>query len=115
MSAYGRGRPKHWAKHGTKLPPGTAGEYRIVNRETGKPVYIGESGDLQRRLNQHTRTSQKPSTTDKSQLYDPVKHEVRYQLAKPHTSPEDRRQHERASIAKHRPLWNRDRGGSGRK
>lgn len=115
MSVFGVGRPRRWQKHGAKLPPGTAGEYRIVSIETGKPEYIGESGDLQRRLNQHTRGSQKPSQTDKSHLFDPLKHEVRYQVAKRGASVESRREHERASIAKHRPPWNRDQGGSGRK
>ena len=115
MSVYGAGRPRRWAKRGAKLPPGTAGEYRIVDTETGKPEYIGETKDLQRRLNQHTRATTKPSRTNKSDRYDSAKHEICYQVANPLASAEQRREHERASIARHRPPWNADRGGSGRK
>ena len=115
MSAYGVGGLKRWQKRGDKLPPDTAGEYRIVDIGTGTPQYIGESGDLQRRLNQHTRTARKPAKTDKSHLFDPLRHEIRYQVAKHGVSVESRREHERASIAKHGPPWNRDQGGSGRR
>ena len=111
---YGSGRAKRWVKGGTRLPPGTTGEYRIVNNETGKPNYIGESGDLERRLNQHTRKG-KARTTDKSHLYDPTKHEIVYQVAKPGASNEARREHEKRKIAEHAPAWNLDRGGSGRR
>ena len=51
---YEPGRPKRWKKGDTRLPPGTAGEYRILDRKTGKVKYIGEARDLQRRLYQHT-------------------------------------------------------------
>ncbi len=111
---YGPGRAKRWVKGGTRLPPGTAGEYRIVKKETGKPHYIGESGDLERRLNQHTRMG-KAGTTDKSHLYDASKHEITYQVAKAGASTEARREHERRKIAEHAPSWNLDRGGSGRR
>ena len=111
---YGPGRAKRWAKGITRLPPGTAGEYRIVSKESGKPNYIGESKDLQCRLNQHTRIG-KASTTDKSHLYDPTKHEIVYQVAKPDASTEARREHEKRKIAEHAPSWNLDRGGSGRR
>ena len=114
-SPYGRGRPRRWVKGRTKLPPGTAGEYRIVSKETGNVEYVGESGDLEHRLNQHTRRTSRRSATDKSGLYDPAKHEIFFQVAKPGTSTETRRAHEKRKIAEHEPSWNRDRGGSGRK
>lgn len=111
---YGPGRAKRWVKGSTRLPPGTAGEYRIVNKETGNPAYIGESGDLESRLNQHTRRG-KARNTDKSHLYDPTRHEVVYYVAKPGATTEARREHEKRKIAEHAPPWNQDRGGSGRK
>ena len=111
---YGPGRAKDWVKGSTKLPAGTAGEYRIVSKETGKPTYIGESGDLESRLNQHTRRG-KPRTTDKSHLYDPTKHRIAYQVARPGASTEARREHEKRKIAEHAPSWNKDGGGSGRR
>ena len=52
---YGPGRPKRWEKGKSRIPPGTAGEYRIRDKETGAVKYVGETKDLQRRLNQHTR------------------------------------------------------------
>lgn len=114
-SPYRPGRPRRWEKGKTKLPPGSAGEYRIVDKESGKPVYIGESGNLQARLNQHTRQTQNPTRTDKSSRNNPKKHRVDYQLAKPGASTEARRKHERSKIAQHKPPWNKDAGGSGRK
>ncbi|MCY3701512.1 MAG: GIY-YIG nuclease family protein [Rhodospirillales bacterium] len=86
-----------------------------MDKNSGKLVYIGESGDLQSRLNQHTRQAQKPTRTDKSDLYNPKKHRVDYKLAKPDAAAEQRRKHERSKIAQHRPPWNKDGGGSGRK
>ena len=114
-SAYGPGRPRRWEKGKTKLPPGTAGEYRIVNKDTRDPEYIGESKDLQRRLNQHTRRTQKPTRTDKSHLYDREKHNIEFKQAKPGASSSARRKHEKTKIAQHRPSLNQDGGGSGRK
>lgn len=112
---YGPGRPKRWLRGRTKLPTGTAGEYRIVSRRTGRPKYIGESGDLQRRLNEHTRRPTFATSRDKSHLYDPSKHEIVYQVAISGASTTARRTHEKNKIAEHAPSWNLDCGGSGRK
>ncbi len=116
---YESGRPKHWKKGDTKLPAGTAGEYRIVDKETRENKYIGESRDLQRRLNQHTRkqrcANESTVNTDKSHLYDSTKHEIVYQRAKAGASTEARRKHEKQKIAKHDPSWNKNKGGGGRK
>lgn len=58
-SPYGPGRFKKWDKDGEKIPPGTAGEYRIQDKKTGETLYIGESSDLQQRLNAHTKRKSK--------------------------------------------------------
>lgn len=51
---------------------------------------------------------------DKSDKFDPAKHNISYQEAKPNASPSSRRKHEKDKIKKHKPSWNKDRGGSGR-
>ncbi len=56
---YGPGRFKKWDKDGDKIPPDTPGEYRIQDKETGEILYIGESGELQDRLNAHTKRKRK--------------------------------------------------------
>ena len=116
-SPYGPGPPKKWKKGESKIPSGTAGEYRIKNKETGEIKYIGETKDLQRRLNQHTRRpkTEEKMSKDKSDRFDSDKHEVSYKEAKPGSSPASRRAHEKTKIARHKPSWNKDRGGSGRK
>lgn len=58
-SPYRPGRPKKWKKGETPIPPGTPGSYRITDKETGEIKYVGETKDLQRRLNQHTRQPRK--------------------------------------------------------
>lgn len=114
-NTYAPGRPKRWEKGKTKLPKGTVGEYRIVDKQTGKPEYIGESSDLQQRLNQHTRRSKKPTGTDKGHLFDPEKHRVEYKTARRGATSSARREHEKRKIAQHKPSWNKDGGGSGRR
>lgn len=52
---------------------------------------------------------------DKSHLFDPAKHEIVYKEAKPGASSDQRRKHEKQKIARHKPSWNDDGGGSGRK
>lgn len=112
---YSPGRPKRWKRGETKVPPRTAGEYRLVDKTTGAPLYIGETSDVQRRLTQHTRPAQRPTRTDKSNRFDPSKHRVEFKAAKLGATTGDRRAHERSKIVQHKPPWNRDGGGSGRK
>lgn len=59
VNPYGPGRPKRWIKGETRIPPNTAGEYRIRDKESGEVKYVGETKDLQKRLNQHTRRPKK--------------------------------------------------------
>ena len=50
MSTLKKGRPR-----ATK-PPAKSGVYRIVEKETGKIKYIGETDNLDKRKGQHFRT-----------------------------------------------------------
>lgn len=57
MGTYKSGRPTKYnpsSGSGTK-PPSKAGEYRIRN-EAGDIVYIGETNNLNRRMNEHIRS-----------------------------------------------------------
>lgn len=57
MSMYKSGRPSKYnpsTKQGNK-PPSSPGEYRIRD-ESGRIVYIGETNDLNRRMNEHRRS-----------------------------------------------------------
>lgn len=54
-------------------------------------------------------------TKDKSDRFDPDKHEVTYKKAKPGSSSKARRAHEKKTIARHKPSWNKNQGGGGRK
>lgn len=54
MGIYKSGRPYKYnpsTSEGNK-PPSSPGEYRIRNEE-GEIVYIGETNDLNRRMNEH--------------------------------------------------------------
>ena len=57
MSLYPPGRPKRYdpiAGKGT-LPPHAPGEYRIRDGKTNAILYIGETCDLRRRMQEHLR------------------------------------------------------------
>ena len=49
MSTLEKGRPR------TTKPPAKPGVYRIVEKETGKIKYIGETDNLGKRKGQHFR------------------------------------------------------------
>lgn len=57
MGIYKSGRPNKYNPNTGegKKPPSTPGEYRIRNEETNKIEYIGETNDLNRRMNEHKR------------------------------------------------------------
>lgn len=57
MSIYKPGRPKKYDPSSGKgqKPPATPGEYRIRDDE-GNIVYIGETNDLKRRMQEHIRS-----------------------------------------------------------
>lgn len=57
MGIYKSGRPKKYnptTGEGTK-PPSKPGEYRIRD-EDGNIVYVGETSNLNRRMNEHIRS-----------------------------------------------------------
>ena len=56
MGIYGKGRPSKYnptTRTGSK-PPSAPEEYRIRD-EQGKIVYVGETNNLNRRMNEHRR------------------------------------------------------------
>ena len=57
MGTYKKGRPFKYDPSSGKgnKPPAVAGEYRIRD-ENGDIVYVGESNNLRRRMNQHIRS-----------------------------------------------------------
>ncbi len=102
MGVYNRGRPRKIQYEEVSDIPHKAGEYRIRDKETKAPLYIGETNDLRRRASEHQKTGKfGPGTT------------LEYMVANSSTS-EERRKHEQQSIKKHSPSLNRSRGGEGR-
>lgn len=57
MGVYKPGRPKKYDPSSGKgnKPPAEPGEYRIRN-EKGEIVYVGETNNLRRRMNEHIRS-----------------------------------------------------------
>ena len=57
MGIYKPGAPKKYNPTTRKgqMPPHEPGEYRIVD-ENGNVVYIGETNDLKRRMNEHIKS-----------------------------------------------------------
>lgn len=97
---YGAGRPSK------KDPPHKPGEYRWRDKESGKVDYIGETGDLSRRMHQHEK-SEKPVSRET--------HDFEWKQADSRFSVDKRRDHERDKIDQHKPDLNQRRGGAGRK
>jgi len=97
---YGPGQPSKQA------PPNKPGSYRWRNKETGAIDYIGETGNLHRRMLEHER-SDKPVNRKT--------HNFEWKQADGRFSVENRREHEGYQIDKHRPKFNDRAGGAGRK
>lgn len=104
MSIYGPGRPcKYNPSTGSgQKPPAKPGEYRIRNSD-GELKYIGESCDLNRRMNQHIQSG-KLSAGDT----------IEFKVASPDSTSQTRRLHEQQKIAQHNPPLNKSKGGEGR-
>ncbi len=108
MSLYKPGRPKKYnptTKTGNK-PPEKAGEYRIRDKE-GKLVYIGETNNLQRRMNEHLRTGKMSNCEEERYTFE-------WKVADGRSSSVTRREHERKKIDEHMPKMNKSKGGEGR-
>lgn len=96
-SPYDRGRPRR------STPPNTGGEYRIRDGATGELRYIGETNDLSRRQDEHTRSGLlQPGDT------------FEWKASRDGATSLERRAAEREHIAKHSPPANRRAGGGGR-
>lgn len=106
MGIFSRGRPRRYdpfTGEGSR-PPAAPGEYRI--RDTsGEVVYVGETNNLSRRINEHKRSG-------KIKEVGPCA--VDWMQASDSSDSVSRRDHERRGIRKYRPDMNRSRGGEGR-
>lgn len=108
MSVYKAGRPHKYNPTTKKgdAPPSKEGEYRIRNAK-GTIVYIGETNNLKRRMNEHIRSGKLPCGEGENSTFE-------YQLADRRSSSSTRREHERQKIEQHSPALNRSGGGEGR-
>lgn len=104
MSIYKPGRPsKYNPSTGVgQKPPAKAGEYRI-RTASGEIKYIGETVNLQRRMNEHIRSG-KLSVGDT----------IEVKIADGRSTSHTRRLHEQQKIAQHQPSQNKSCGGEGR-
>ena len=91
-------------------PPSAAGNYRYVNKRTGKVEYVGDSNDLRRRYQEHLRGA--------PPAFDPDKHHFDWKEQNPAMDEgeglRERREKEREKIRQHNPTLNKNRGGGGR-
>lgn len=106
MGMYKAGRPiKYYPLSGSgKCPPEKAGEYRIRN-SANKIVYIGETCNLKRRMNEHIKSGK---------LNINFNYSFEYKIADARSSSYSRRQHEKEKIKQHNPILNCSKGGEGR-
>lgn len=104
MGIYQSGRPQKFNPFTQKghLPPHAPGEYRFRD-QNASIMYIGETNDLNRRMQEHIRSGKLKAG-----------YTVEFQVADGRSSSGTRREHERAKIAQHDPKLNRSRGGEGR-
>lgn len=105
MSVYKPGRPSKYnpASDTGKEPPHSPGEYRIRSTDS-TIVYIGETNDLNRRMNEHIRSGKLPRDGST----------IEYQTADSRSTSRTRRIHEQQKIAEHNPSLNKSKGGEGR-
>lgn len=104
MSIYNSGRPKKYNPTTGKgeMPPSEAGEYRIRDDE-GNIVYIGETDNLKRRMQEHIRSGKLKTN-----------YTFEYQIADKNVTARTRREHEKEKIEQHKPALNKVKGGGGR-
>ena len=104
MSIYKPGRPVKYdpfTNAGTR-PPALPGEYRIRDA-SGNILYIGETNDLSRRMEEHIRSGKLAAGCT-----------FEHQVADGRSTSRTRREHEQEKIKQHQPLLNRSKGGEGR-
>lgn len=105
---YSPGRPTKCNpyKNSSHTPPARPGEYRIRNG-SGKIVYIGETNNLRRRMNEHVRFGKLSKVNGTYGTFE-------YKIADGRSTSRTRRLHERMKIAQHHPVLNKSIGGEGR-
>jgi predicted GIY-YIG superfamily endonuclease len=86
-----------------KQPPALPGEYRICR--DNEILYIGETNNLRRRINEHRQSGKLPADDDSY---------VRFMVADKRSSSRTRRMHEQQKIEQHKPSLNKSAGGEGR-
>lgn len=108
MGIYKTGRPFKYDPTCDKVqkPPCKPGEYRIRD-DSSEIIYIGETNDLERRMNEHIRSGKLSTGEDGQGTFE-------YQIADGRSTSNTRREHERQKIAEHQPSLNRSKGGEGR-
>ena len=100
---YRRGRYKKTREGGMPSAPGA---YRARSKKTGAVVYHGETVNLRARDQQHAR---KKSRHKRANYY------TEYKVADKRSTSNTRRKHEKTKIRQHKPKFNRNSGGGGRK
>lgn len=106
MSLYKPGRAKelHPLSDSEQRPPKAKGEYRILDGKTKKPVYIGVSKDLDRRMHEHIKSGK---INEQNSIF-------AFKTADGRASQQCLNDHERMKIEKHSPELNQRAGGAGR-
>lgn len=106
MSLYKPGRAKELRPltSSNQRPPKVKGEYRILDGQTKKPVYIGVSKNLDRRMREHIKTGK---INSQNSIF-------AFKVADGRASQKRLNEHERIKIEKHAPVLNQRAGGAGR-
>lgn len=106
MSIYKSGRPSKYnpISGSGRRPPSCPGEYRIRDN-ANKIAYVGETNNLNRRMNEHIRNGKLSEGTGVS---------FEWKAADRRSTSRTRRMHEQVKIKQHQPEWNRSKGGEGR-
>ncbi|MBR3631188.1 MAG: GIY-YIG nuclease family protein [Oscillospiraceae bacterium] len=105
MGIFGRGRPSKYRPftHSGKEPPNAPGVYRIRSSE-GKVVYVGETVNLRKRMQEHIRITGNLRPGESFE----------FKEASPESTSASRREVERRKIARFHPERNHSAGGEGR-
>ena len=106
MGATKRGRPKKFDPRTAQgsLPPSSPALYRLVDRNTGKVQYAGDTNNAIRRAIEHARSGK----------LDPEKHDFEWKDVDGRSTSATRREIESKWIEKHKPPLNVRAGGGGR-
>lgn len=106
MQLYKSGRPKeiHPLDSGLSAIPSKKGEYRIMPKDSKKPVYVGVTNNLRRRAREQINAG-------KISEQNPI---FAFKVADGRASQSKINDHERRKIKQHDPELNMRGGGAGR-